>query len=419
MSFLSPKAGYWFKTLSKFVSVQLVVQSLGFASGILLIRTLDKQEYAYFTLANSMQGTMNVLASTGISSALSSIGGKIWQDPYRFGQLINTAMLLRRYLAVGAVTIVTPISIWMLLKNGASFTYAILLTIGILIELYFYSISEVLITIPRLHSQISRIQNLDLSFAFSRLILLLGAYLTFFNALAGVFASTIASGFKNVFLWNWIKDTIDIKAHVNKNYQKETIKLIKEQAPNNIFYCIQGQLTIFLIAFLGKTENIAEVGALTRLSLIFVLITTITTNIFLPALARCQPYNILRKRYLFILIFYLSISGSLIFCGAVYPKEFLWILGSQYNDLHGEIFVLLINASMNFIYFFIWRFNLIRGWVKESFLFIPTTIIVQVITLFFLDISTVKGILLFNTFPLVPMSMINLYVTFKGFKQLK
>lgn len=82
----TPKTFYWLKTLSKFVSVQLVVQVLGFASGILLIRTLDKQEYAYFTLANSMQGTMNVLANAGVGSALWAIGGKVWQDPYRFGQ---------------------------------------------------------------------------------------------------------------------------------------------------------------------------------------------------------------------------------------------------------------------------------------------------------------------------------------------
>ena len=69
----------WASKLSKYISAQLLVQFFGLACGILLIRNLSKQEYAYFTLANSLQGSMNVLASSGIISALSAIGGKVWQ----------------------------------------------------------------------------------------------------------------------------------------------------------------------------------------------------------------------------------------------------------------------------------------------------------------------------------------------------
>jgi hypothetical protein len=60
---------------------------VGFASGILLIRGLEQTEYAYFTIANTMQGTINVLADMGVSIGLMSIGGRVWQDRHRFGQL--------------------------------------------------------------------------------------------------------------------------------------------------------------------------------------------------------------------------------------------------------------------------------------------------------------------------------------------
>jgi flagellar biosynthesis regulator FlbT len=105
---LPPRLIYWIKVLSRFISIQIVVQALSFASGMLLIRSLSKEEYAYFTIANSMQATMNMLADSGISSALSAIGGRVWQDPYRFGQLINTAMQWRRYLAMISVALVSP-----------------------------------------------------------------------------------------------------------------------------------------------------------------------------------------------------------------------------------------------------------------------------------------------------------------------
>src|SRR5664279_3496047 len=50
------------KMVGSFAFVQAMVQLVGFASGILLVRWLNQNEYAYFTIANTMQGTINVLA---------------------------------------------------------------------------------------------------------------------------------------------------------------------------------------------------------------------------------------------------------------------------------------------------------------------------------------------------------------------
>ena len=71
-----------------FVTVQVIVQIIGFLSGILLIRVLDQREYAFFTIANTMQGILNLLADIGISIGLVSIGGRVWQDRTRFSELI-------------------------------------------------------------------------------------------------------------------------------------------------------------------------------------------------------------------------------------------------------------------------------------------------------------------------------------------
>ena len=58
----------WSKLISITASAQLIVQAVGFLSGILIIRLLPVQEYAYYTLANTMLGTMTILADGGISS---------------------------------------------------------------------------------------------------------------------------------------------------------------------------------------------------------------------------------------------------------------------------------------------------------------------------------------------------------------
>src|SRR5213082_685345 len=96
------------RVVGKFAMVQAFVQIIGFGSGILIVRTLEQREYAYFTIANTMQGTLNLLADIGISVGLVSIGGRVWQDRWRFSQLINTAFYLRRRLAIVAIIAVTP-----------------------------------------------------------------------------------------------------------------------------------------------------------------------------------------------------------------------------------------------------------------------------------------------------------------------
>src|SRR5712691_4662926 len=115
------------KIVGNFAIVQAVVQIIGFLSGILLVRTLEQRDYAYFTIANTMQGTINLLADIGISVGLVSIGGRVWQDRHRFGQLINTTLSLRKRLGAIVVIAVTPLLYFMLVKNGASISYTALL----------------------------------------------------------------------------------------------------------------------------------------------------------------------------------------------------------------------------------------------------------------------------------------------------
>src|SRR5690348_11059895 len=115
------------RRVGHFALVQGVVQLLGFSSGILLVRWLPQREYAFFTIANAMQATLMLLADIGISTGLISIGGRVWQDRHRFGELINTGLAVRRKLALAAIVIVAPILYAMLAKNGASAIYTVLL----------------------------------------------------------------------------------------------------------------------------------------------------------------------------------------------------------------------------------------------------------------------------------------------------
>src|SRR5437762_14152763 len=115
------------RIVGNFAFVQAAVQVIGFLSGIVIVRHLDQREYAYFTIANTMQGTINVLADIGISIGLVSIGGRIWQDGHRFGELVSTGLRLRRKLGAVVILCIVPVLYYLLVKNGASVFYTVVL----------------------------------------------------------------------------------------------------------------------------------------------------------------------------------------------------------------------------------------------------------------------------------------------------
>jgi hypothetical protein len=327
-------------------------------------------------------------------------------------------MYLRRYLAVIATLVVTPILFWMLLQNGASIGYTVILVVGILVELYFYLEIGVLSTVLRLHTQIDRIQRLALSGAGSRLAIL-GAAFNFLNAGVGVFASTIASWLQAMVLRSWSRNIITTKAEVSQDDRKEILNIVASQVPNSIYFCVQSQLAVLLISIFGNTQNIAEIGALSRLGIIFSLITSVMAEIVLPSFARCQTPSILFRKYLQILGLYCLFSVSLVGLAFLFPSQFLWILGGKYSHLQGEVVLLVINLVMQSILNLTWSLNSSRGWILSGWLAIPTGIITQVILLMIIDVSTIKGIFMLNTLSTLPGFVLTFYMAYSGFTKMK
>lgn len=414
MPIFSTKAIHWVKILGKFISVQLGVQILGFVSGILIIRTLDKQQYAYFTIANTMQGTMNILADSGISIGITAIGGKVWQDRYRFGQLINTALKLRIYLAAIVIAVVTPILLWMLISNEASVFYATFITAAVLVGLNAQLFVGVLEVVPRLHSQINRVQNLDLIPAISRLLLLCGAYFTFLNAAVAILTASISLVLKRFILSRWITDSIDTKTPINKEDKTAILEIIKHQAPNTIFYSVQGQITILLISIFGNTQSIAEVGALGRLAVIFSIVNAVMSGIILPSFARCQSIKLLYRRYWQILGSFCLLGLLLVGFAALFPNQLLWILGKQYSHLRNELLLMVTSTVISSIVATMWSINASKAWIQYSWLYIPSTITTQIFLLILLDVSSVKGVIIFGIFSNMPLIIINSLLTYRG-----
>lgn len=416
MSMHSKKVVYWFKVLSKFISIQLVIQILGFGSGILIIRVLSKQDYAYYLIANAMQTTINLMSDLGVTIGLTSIGGQIYDNKSSLSQLISTAFAVRRRLIMIAILLITPILIWMLVNKGASIGYSLLLVLVILIELHFYLSNKILITVPRLQSEFQKVQLFDFIGVFLRLVGLSFAYFTWLNAVIAAFTSTIASGIQNFFVIRETKQSLLVNAPTNLEYESKIWDLVKSQFLTTSFYCMQGQITIWLISIFGKTTAIAEVGALSKLAVIFTIITPILNTIITPMYSKQTSKIILQSIYIQIIGLFLLFGTFIISIVIFFPTQILGILGSQYDQLESEVLLIALTGLLSSLSMIIWSLNCAKAWVDQSWLIIPTTIGLQILLLIFLDISTVKGVLYFSLFSGIPLLIVNFYMTYKGLK---
>ena len=400
----------WFRLLAGFGSVQMVIQVLGFLSGILIVRHLSKPDYAWFTIANSLVSTLGMIADSGVSAAVSSVGGTIWQDNARFGSLIRTALTLRRKFAILTVIVVTPIFIWLLVKNQApGWTVAVVVSAA-LMGFSLQLTAGILGIVVSLRQEIRRMQSLGLAAAVLRLALVASACLVFFDARVAVIIGLCGPGLSTWFLRQWVKTSVDWNAQERSDYRSRILAVVKKQAPLTIFFCLQGQIIVWLISIFGSKERVAEIGALGRFAMIFVVLSSVMNSIVVPRFARCQNPSVLRRRYWQVTTGFALLAGSFVALSAAFPRPLLWVLGVKYANLQDDVWLMMLSSSLAALFATQFALTYSKAWIAPAMISIPMEIVTQVILIQFLDLSTVRGVLWLSFGSFIPPILLNMII---------
>ena len=406
----------WFSLIARFASAQLVIQVLGFLSGILIVRYLSKPDYAWFTIANTFASTLGALADSGVSGALTSVGGEVWQDNARFGSLIRTALPLRRKLASLSVLVVTPIFIWLLLKNQAPAATIAVVVPAALAGFLMQLTAGVLGIVISLRQEIRRMQLLGLAAAALRLALLAPACLIFIDVRVAVITGAIVAAVQVWILRRWVKPSIEWNAPESADYRARILVIVKKQAPLTIFFCLQGQIIVWLISIFGSEERVAEIGALGRFAMLFTLISSVVNGIIVPRFARCQDRHVLRRRFWQVATGFALLAGALVAVSAAFPRPLLWVLGAKYANLESEVWLLMLSAALNGIFGTLLAMTYSKGWILPAAISIPMEIVTQFILILSFDMSTVRGVLLMGCLSSVPLILLIIAVALRKFK---
>jgi O-antigen/teichoic acid export membrane protein len=389
----------WGKLISITGSTQIVVQAVGFLCGILVIRLLPTQEYALYTIANTMMGTMTMLADSGISAGVMAQGGKVWQDREKLGAVLATGLDLRRKFAIGSLIVSTPILLYLLLHNDASWLMATLIVLS-MIPAFYAALSDSLLEIaPKLHQSILPLQKNQVTVGVGRLLLSAVTLFIFPWTFVAILAGGIPRIYGNIQLQKIANNFVDKSQRADKEVKKAILKSVKKILPNAIYLTFSGQITIWLLSLFGTSTNLAQIGALGRISIILSLFGAVFGQLFVPRFVRLKhDKKLLFTRYLQINLVGILASGLTLLGVWLFSSQILWVLGSKYSHLHTELFLCMIGGTISLFHGISFVLCAQRGWMISPFIAIGTDFIAIIIGILLFNVSSLKDMLWFNIF---------------------
>lgn len=399
----------WGKLISVTGASQVFVQALGFLSGIIIIRFLAVEEYAFYILANTMLGTMSLLADGGITASMMSQGGEVWNNKKKLGIILATGLDLRKKFAIWSLAIFLPVLAYLLLQNGASSIW-VLLIIVTLIPAFYAELSDALFDIvPKLHQRVYEIQKIHGFVSVGRLFLTV-SLIAFFPF---TFIALLSNGIPRIYGNQRLKKLglpFVEKQKPDYEVRKKILKTVKRIMPGAIYYCLSGQITIWILSFFGNTTGLAQLGALTKFAIVLSLVNSMVSLLIIPRFAR-QRKNRRNLRYLYNLIL-LGVFIFLTFASLFtyfFPSAFLWVLGPRYAGLETELFYTIIGSSFALLSGIATLLNMSRNWIVNPLFSISVSVLSIIIGVMIFDVSQLQGILLFNLFLAIVQFIIHFF----------
>jgi hypothetical protein len=180
---------------------------------------------------------------------------------------------------------------------------------------------------------------------------------------------------------------------------REVLGYIRPLIPSTIFFALQGQISIFLISWFGRTQSIAEVGALGRIGQLFVMLGAFNGVVIAPYIARVSRRD-LAQRYIQVLAGALVVASLLVALARFAPHSLLWLLGKKYANLETELVWMMVGACTGYLTGVMFTMHSARKWIFTwgVWTYIGSVLATQITGLALMDLSTTRNIILFSVF---------------------
>lgn len=388
----------WCRLASIIVGAQAVVQTVAMLTGLLIVRKLSIEQYAYYAIATAMLSSMTALADGGIGVGVTAQGGRVWRDRKKLGQVLASGLALRKKFALFS-SIAAPVMIYLLRRHGASWLAAFLILAGV-IPTFIASLSDSLLEIPsKLNQQMVPLQKNQLFAALSRAAFTVMVVFLLPYTAAAVLATGISRTWANIRLLTIAHAHADFHRKPEKHVEKQILSIVWRVLPASLYYCVMGQITIWIISIFGSTTAVGQLGALTGVAQVMMLFTTLFMTLAVPRFARLPDRrSLLVQRFVAIELCLILMSTAIIGASILFSRQILWILGSHFHGLSTELALAFASACAGLLSSSTNQLLASRGIVVPPLLFIGAALAAQIGLAFVLPLSQVSGVLLYSIF---------------------
>jgi hypothetical protein len=300
------------------------------------------------------------------------------------------------------------------MDNSASWLTATMIALS-LIPAFYASLSDTLLQIvPKLHQNIGALQRNQVEVSIGRLVLLFSALFVFPLTYVAIIANGIPRIYGNIKLYKIAGAHSTLKQKPDAKVRADILKIVSRILPGSIYYAISGQLTIWLVSFFGEAINIAQIGALSRLTMLISIIILLIDFLFVPRFAKLKNHRkILLKEYFSIQGVLVFISSVIVLLTYLFDDFILFVLGDNYKNLNKELLLMAVSACVGLFSMSTNKLLSSRGIIIPPVYFIPFMIFVQISMIFLINLSTVQGIILYSILTTLPIFLIRILYLFK------
>lgn len=382
--------------LLSFSSAQVMVQMLGFLAGLLLVRVMVPLDYGHYTALMTLVGLGTVLLDLGLSAAMLSLGGAHHAAAAPLERLLADAQRLQQRLTVWLALPLAALGFALLRQQGLPGGPAAALVLLCLLTSGLNARNAVAVGVLRLRGDVVLQQRLELGVHVARVAVVAAAALGPINLMVAALTMIVPSLLMSLALARVLRPRLAREAAA-AGFDAGLARAVRQQAPNSLYYCLSGQLPVWLVAWFGQTQQVAEVGALGRLALLFTVVGSVLAALVLPYFARPRRAGELRDAFLLINALFLGLSVLLVVLAATVPSVLLSLLGPQYLHLVGETPWMVLSASLSAWSGAVYAMGAARGWVTPGWLVIPVGTATLALVVMLVDVSTVSGAFQLNT----------------------
>lgn len=392
------KLWIWAKQVTITGFAQVLIQVFSLVSGILVIRLLSTTEYAWYTLANTMLGTMTILADGGIATAVFALGGQSWKSKAKLGTVVKSGLKLRNRFAAFSLLISIPILLYLLILHEASWLTAILIVLS-LIPAFLAALKDSIYEIvPKLHQDLLPLQQNQSLVGLARLFLSALLLFIFPWAFVGILAAGIPRIVGNIKLRSIVGKFADLEQYPNSDVESNILSTVRRIFPGAVYYCISGQISLWLISFFGSSTSLAEIGALGRIAIMLNLISVMFATLVIPRFSRinADEGDTVKRNFLFSIAAAILILLLVVLFSYVFDNQVLSLLGDAYVNLNSELHLLIIGSSIATLAGIATTLIRSRGHIINPWIGISASLLAIVTGAMIFEVSSLLGVIYFN-----------------------